>query len=61
MLTNSAKLANTIEAPNCRITEDVIREMEKEANGDDWGGDKRGFEQLSNTCWKRIESEPIGG
>ena len=45
ILTNSAKLANIIEASNCRSTEDVVREMEKEVNGDDWGNDKRGFEQ----------------
>ena len=45
ILTNSAKLANIIEASNCRSAEDVVREMEKEAKGDDWEKDKRGFEQ----------------
>ena len=35
IFTNSAKLANIIEASNCRSTEDVVREMEKEVKGDE--------------------------
>ena len=34
-----------IEASNCSNSEDVIREMEREMTGDDWGRDKRGFGQ----------------
>ena len=30
VLTNSAKLASLIEGSNCRSTEDVVREMEKD-------------------------------
>ena len=45
VLTNSAKLARIIEASNCSSSDDVIREMEKDVRGDDWGRDERGVEQ----------------
>ena len=41
ILTNSAKLANIIEASKGSSTEDVIREMEKQVRGDELEMDKR--------------------
>lgn len=45
IITNSAKLASLIEEAKCENAEDVIRELEKEAKGDDWREKKRVFEQ----------------
>lgn len=56
-------MANIIEASKCSSTEDVIREMEKEVRGDEWGKDKHSFEQHMleedriRTEWKKGEFE----
>ena len=43
VLTNSAKLAKVIERSECRNSEDVMRELEKEVRGKNCEEDKKGF------------------
>ena len=45
VITNSAKLPGLISDSECRSTEVVVRELEKEVRGDEWETYKRGFEQ----------------